>query len=56
MNASQYYETLGGNVDRWYADEIDKAEFDRRQRATWDAIAASGLQEEVLAIWRGMNP
>lgn len=50
--ADEFVVALGTNVDDWYADRIDYAAFDVRQRATWGAIAAAGPEvlREVSSI------
>jgi hypothetical protein len=49
-SAKQWVARLRQTVDAFYADRITYADFDRRQRATWDAIARAGMAEDVTAI------
>jgi len=55
---TQFLATLNRNVDDWYADRIDYRTFDARQRATWDAIRASGhaVERSVLRALRDRLP
>ena len=52
--AADFVARIRSNVNDWYEDVTDYAEFTRRQGATWDAVKAAGPQidAEVLRILR----
>ncbi len=41
-SAKAFIAEIEQNVDAYFADQIDSATFDARQRAVWDEIVAAG--------------
>lgn len=56
--AARLLARINGNVDDLYADRIDFATFDARQRVAWDAIEAAGpeVRDSVLRAIRNQLP
>lgn len=54
IEATQIVNEIRANVDAWYANKIDRSQFDATQRALWArATARYELNSAVLAILRG---
>lgn len=56
--ASSFLDELQRTVGDWCAERIDFETFNRRQRATWEAIRNAGpaIEGEVLRIVRAQLP